>query len=324
MRVSKGAIGPQRTTMDMLTSSDFQYTWREKVADSGHRRFLSYGMDFDTRAIILTTEIQPGWNESVKAGWVKNKEQVAADLVRDFGERDQEMKVVNFVAIDSAPFSILSYHNVLFHQVRRSFVIGSYYAALVSACALGERMLNHLILDLREQFHATPQYKKVARKESFDNWSAAVETLAAWDVLLPEVAVEFLALAELRNRSIHFNPETYTNLRDDALKATLHLRKIIAVQFGSFTDAPWFIKGTAGHAFIARDWEQKPFVKTFVLPTCQFMGPLFAIKFDAQHRAVFYDKADYGDGDWTDEEFAENYNNRRPEDLIKPEAHKPE
>jgi len=278
-------------------------------------------MDFDTRAIVLTVDIQPEWDEAVKAGWVKNKEHVKAELARDFGERDLEMKIANFTAIESAPFSILSYHNALFHQVRRSFVIGSYYAALVSACALGERILNHLILDLRDQFRATPQYQKVARKESFDNWTAAIETLVAWDVLLPEAAGEFSALAHLRHRSIHFNPDTYTKLRDDALKAVLHLRKIIEVQFGSFTDAPWFIKGTSGHAFIAQAWEQKPFVKTFVLPTCQFMGPLFAIKFDAQHRAVFYDKDDYGDGDWTDEEFAENYNSRNPDDVVKPEAH---
>lgn len=319
MSASEGTVLPQRTTMGMLTPSDPPHTWRDKIADSGRRRFLSYGMDFDTRANVLTTEIQPDWNEAVKASWVQNKERVTGELIKEFGERYTDMKVANFIAVGSAPFSILSYHNALFHQVRRAFIIGSYYAALVGACALGERILNHLILDLREEFRATPQYKKVARKESFDNWEASVETLVAWDVLLPEAAGEFLVLGDLRHRSIHFNPETYTNLRDDALKAALHLRAIIAAQFGSFSTAPWFIKGTAGQCFIARDWEQKPFVKKFYLPACQFVGALFAINFDAQRGVVFYDKDDYGGGDWTDEEFAENYNDRRPEDVMYPD-----
>lgn len=307
-----------RFTMDMLPPGEPASSCVERIADAGRRRFLSYGLDFDSRAILLAEEIQPSWDEAVKTTWEGNKAKIKDELLREFGEFNHDMKVENFVAIQAAPFSILSYHNVLFHQVRRSFVVGSYYPALVGACALGERMLNHLILDLRQYFQSTPEYKRVSRKDSFADWRLAVETLNAWDVLLPDVSAEFLALAELRHRSVHFNADTYANLRQDALKAILHLREIIAVQFGSFTSAPWFIRGTAGHAFIAKAWETKPFVRTFLLPNCQFMGPLFAIRFEASRRAVFYDHSDYGDGAWTDEEFAERYNNRKPEDLVTP------
>jgi hypothetical protein len=76
--------------------------------------------------------------------------------------------------------TVLAYHNQFFDQARRSFVIGAYYPALVSACALGERILNHLILDLRGFYKNKPEYRQVYRKESFDNWQIPVDTLEAW------------------------------------------------------------------------------------------------------------------------------------------------
>ena len=63
------------------------------------------------------------------------------------------------------------------------------YPALTGACALGERILNYLILNLRDDFHSTPEYKQVYRKDSFDQWDAPINALASWGVLLPEVAV---------------------------------------------------------------------------------------------------------------------------------------
>lgn len=54
------------------------------------------------------------------------------------------------------------------------------YPALVGACALGERILNHLILDLRGAYAHTPEYKRVHRKDSFDDWRVPIDTLAAW------------------------------------------------------------------------------------------------------------------------------------------------
>jgi hypothetical protein len=226
-----------------------------------------------------------------------------------------EKKIENFVAMGFKPFSILAYHNNFFDQVRRAFVIGAYYPALVGACALGERILNHLILDLRGFYKHTPEYKRVCRKDSFDNWQVPIDTLEAWNVLLPKAVAELRALMVLRHRSIHFKVSTYSNLHEDALAAIHHVSTIIEQQFAAFGSRPWFIDGTRGHVFIKRDWEHNPFVKTYYLPTCPFVGPYFAISFDEGLR--FYDHRDYGDGDWTDEEFAAAFEARSTDQLVK-------
>jgi hypothetical protein len=51
---------------------------------------------------------------------------------------------------------VLAYHNLFFRQVRRSFVIGRYYPTPRRVCALGERILKHLIHEFRDDFKATP------------------------------------------------------------------------------------------------------------------------------------------------------------------------
>lgn len=83
---------------------------------------------------------------------------------------------------------------------------------MVGACTLAERILNHLVIDLREFYRGTPEYRKVLRKDSFDDWRIPIDTLESWGVLLLQAASEFRSLMLLRHRSIHFNPDTYKNL----------------------------------------------------------------------------------------------------------------
>ncbi len=306
-----------RLTIDKVDSSKPMEEWKPLLADRGRRRHLSYSMDFDTRSHFLE---EPGetWEELPRRLHLENREKLKAELAQEFGSHNFNMKLQNFADLQSKPFSVLAYHNAFHDQARKAFVIGAYYPALVSACTLGERILNHLVIDLREFFRATPQYRNVYRKDSFDNWQLPIDTLEAWGVLVPKAVVEFRALAVLRNRSIHFNVSTYTTLRDDALRALLHMREIIEQQFAAWGDRPWFIERTRGHLFISRDWENDPFVKTYHLPTCPFVGPNFAISFE--HGLRFHDQNDYGDGDWTDEEFAQAYETRRPEDVVSTES----
>jgi hypothetical protein len=119
----------------------------------------------------------------------------------------------------------------------------------------------------------------------------------------------------LRHRSIHFNVSTYATLREDALAAIHHMREIIDQQFSAFGNRPWFIMGTRGQIFIKREWEENPFVKICYLPICPFVGPHFSISFEQGLR--IHDHDDYGDGQWTDEEFAEVFEARSPEQLAK-------
>jgi len=304
----------ERITIDRVDQSKPLTEWKQSLADLGRRRHLSYAMDFDTRANILEKPGE-GWSENARRLHLENQKRVKAELALEFGSDQLDQKIKNFVDIGSKQFSVLAYHNNFFDQTRRAFVIGAYYPALVSACALGERILNHLILDLRNFYKHTPEYKRVYRKNSFDNWQLPIDTLEAWKVLLPKAVTEFRALMALRHRSIHFSVNTYATSREDALAAIRHMREIIDQQFTAFGNRPWFIRGTKGHIFIKREWEENPFIKTYYLPTCPFVGPYFAISFEGGLK--FHDHADYGDGEWTDEEFAIAFEARSSEQLIK-------
>lgn len=303
-----------RLTIDRVDQNQPMDGWKPRLADYGRRRHLSYTMDFDTRVHSLEPAGED-WSEEVKRLHEQNKALTRQSLSHEFGTDRIETKIANFIAIGSKPFSVLAHHTRLFDEVRRAFVIGAYYPALVGACALGERILNHLILDLRDAYKHTPEYKTVQRKDSFADWRIPIAALEAWRVLLPEAAAEFRALMPLRHRSIHFNLSTYQTLREDALAAVHHLREIIDRQFTAFGVRPWFIKGTRGHLFIKREWEENPFIKTYYLPTCPFVGPYFAISFADGLR--FHDQPDYGDGAWTDEEFAAVFEARTPEQVVK-------
>lgn len=290
---------------------------KAKLKDAGRRRHLSWGMEFDSRAYLLSEGVKEHWDDNVKSQHLHNLDNLKKALIYEFGEFAAELKQNNFADISTKPFSVIAHHNVFFDQVRRSFVLGAYYPSLVGACALGERILNHLILDLRGYFCSTPEYKRISRKKSFDNWQIPIDTLSAWNILLPGVATEFQDLMRLRHRSIHFNPITSGNLRSDALAAILHLRTIIEHQFGSFGRQPWFISGTKGHCFIRKDFETHPFVQVYLIPRCPFVGPLFGMSHH-QDGWRFHDLPDYGPGTWSDEEFAEAYNNRDLSEVVKP------
>ena len=145
--------------------------------------------------------------------------------------------------------------------MRESFIVGAYYSSLTGACALGERVLNQLIIHLRDFFKKTPEYKKVYRKDSFDNWDLAIETLESWGVLLDDVTQLFRNLKETRNKAIHFIPETDDNDRKLALFANSQLSDIIQKQFAAIGPKPWFIRGVKGATFICKDFENKPFVE---------------------------------------------------------------
>src|SRR5690606_10868817 len=125
------------------------------------------------------------------------------------------------------PLSILAFHNRFLEQIRVAFVVGAYYPALTGACALGERILKYLVLSLRDDFKGSAEYKRVYNKDSFDNWDLALDTLEAWQVLLPEVVKEYRVLRDLRNKAIHFRPEVDRNDRSLALDAIKSLGNIV-------------------------------------------------------------------------------------------------
>ena len=240
------------------------------------------------------------------------REGIVKGLQEEYGSAFIDKKVENFVAIGALQSSIIAHHNVLLRQVRSAFVAGQYYPALTGACALGERILNHLIIDLREEFRGSAEYKDVYRKDSFDDWSRAIRVLEAWAVLQPKAAKALEELGALRHRSLHFNADTTSRLRDDALHAINYLSTIVEHQFSAFGPLPWFIQGTPGVCFLKKEWEGVPFIRRYYLPICPKVGYLFSWDAaDGRWQAVDYDRYD-DEREVTDDEFRDLYNARDP------------
>ena len=248
--------------------------------------------DFDTRSVTLSEQICDEWEENVKAMHLQNRESTIAGLKNEYGEIRSEQKIKNFIDLGPKPISIIAFHNVFFSQVRDAFVVGSYYPALTGACALGERILNHLILALREDFRSSPEYKRICTKDSFDDWTLAIDTLVAWNVLLPSVVSNFREMMTKRHKAIHFRPETDQNAKELALDAIKCLQKIIGEQFSGFGPQPWFITSIPGEIYIKKGWEDKPFIKSVYLKNGVLVGPKHKIV--SIHPKIHVVDPDYG------------------------------
>jgi len=234
--------------------------------------------DFDTRSRTLSGPINEAWDESVKAMHRQNRENTVARLTQEYGETHADGKIQNFIDLGPKPLSVIAFHNAFFSQIRNAFIVGSYYPALVGACALGERILNHLIIALRNDFRTSSEYKKVYRKDSFDDWALAIDTLVAWDVLLPKAAGDFRELMKRRHEAIHFRPETDTNAKDLSLGAIRCLQEIVGEQFSGFGPQPWFISDIPGEIYIKHEWERKPFIREVYLANGPLVGPRHKIE----------------------------------------------
>src|SRR5262249_49712736 len=232
------------------------------------KRYRVLSFDFDARVHTLTLAILDEWEERVRDLHRQNKQNIENSLVSAYGLHDRETKLQNFIDLADKPMSVLAFHNRFFEQIRTAFVMGAFYPALTATCSLGERILNYLILILRNDYKSTPEYKKVYRKDAFDNWDLPIDTLESWGVLLPDVVVQFRRLKEMRNRALHFRPEVDHNDRELALEAVRCLREIIRCQFSAFGPQPWFITNIPGEIYIKKAWETQPFIQKVYLPNC--------------------------------------------------------
>lgn len=219
---------------------------------------------------MLSEEIKDEWDEEQKKQWRINRRQMDAQLATEYGSHAFQSKQRNFIEFGDLPFSVIAFHNKFLRQIRNSFVVGAYYPALTAACSLGERILNHLMITLRDHFKATPEYKHVYRKDSFDDWDLAINTLASWGVLLPNVVSRYQELKIARNKAIHFQPDVDENDRELALEAIKLLVKIIGEQFGAGAGGyyqPWFIEGTKGAFFIKKTGKTTHLSRRFICQT---------------------------------------------------------
>lgn len=208
------------------------------------------------------------------------------------------------VAVGAAPWTILDSHNEFLGQVRSAFVQGTYYPALVGTCALGERLLNELVLRLRGDFPDHPATEAVADKRTLTNWGACIHALFEWGVIDDATAGAFNDLKKDRHCSVHYGDHLRgADARDEALRAITLLQETIGQLFSPHGSPPRFIGGTEGQSYIARDAEETPLVRHFYLPNSTMVSPGYTvadytltINDDETYQAKFFAL--------TDEEFA--------------------
>jgi len=267
------------------------------------KRYRVLTIDFDSRATILNIVIDDSWEEHIKELHRRNKQKLEESLLFEFGCMDKERKKNDFCDLGAAPLSIVAFHNKFLRQIRHSFIIGAYYPSLTATCSLGERILNHLIISLREDFKQRKEYKRVYRKNSFDDWALPISVLESWGILLSKVVTDYKSLYDIRNRkAIHFNPETDKNDREIALESIKLLSNIIQEQFGALGTQPWFIKNTKGAFYIKKEYEENPFIKKIYLPNCVLVGPFHKLENTPSGWKVV-DNHVYEEREITDEEF---------------------
>lgn len=263
------------------------------------KRYRVVSFDFDTRVRTLDP-IPEEWDDQVKALHRQNRERTIAGLSLEYGALRFAEKLQNFIDIGAKPFSVLAFHNRFYAQARSAFVQCQYYPALTGVCALGERVLNHLVLGLRDHYKASASYKHVYRKASFDRWEIAIDALAEWKVLTAEAEEHFRQLCGMRNEALHFNLETERNVRADALNALLTFGKVVDTQFAAFGDLPWLFT-PPGEVYIRKEWESAPFIQLVYVPNAIHVGP--------KHQVVSVfpwkveDPAEYEPIEISDEEF---------------------
>lgn len=266
------------------------------------KRYRVMRMDFDFRANLLNMEPNDGWGEEGRVRLAQQKAELLAGLQHQFGSAYADIKAENFRDLGAAPTSVIGYHNQFLREARNAFVIGAYYPALTAAGALGERILNHLILELRDDYQDRPEYKKVYDKQSFDKWTFVIDVLRNWSVLEPDSEQALRELHGVRNSSVHFDPSLPQETRDRALKAVRLISDVVSHQFGAFGPHRWFIPNTMGVSFLTKASTAEPFIQKFYLPSCRLVG--------ARHRLVtrsggfdVVDDAKYADDDLLDAEF---------------------
>lgn len=268
------------------------------------KRYRVHKIDFDTTSNVLETDIKKEWEYKVKVLHHKNRLKITKQLSSEFGEFGLETKITNFIDFGEIPFSVIAYHNKFFKQIRVAFVISAFYPALTATCTLGERILNYLIIGLKDSFKETPEYKKIHNKESFDNWPKVINILESWGIWNEGVKDQFLELQKIRNESIHFKPEIENLDRELSLTAINILKKIIKNQFSAFGNNRWFISNNLSEVYIKKDYENHPFIKLVYIPNCHYVGYKHKLEFNGTWFDI-KDDYDYEDKEITDEKFME-------------------
>ena len=94
-------------------------------------------------------------NEKIPA---EHKEHIIERIKERHGTDDHEAKLKRYLDLKPPNFmAVPDYVNIM-NEIRDSYVSGYLYAALTASCCLGERILNTLIISLRDYYKKRRQY----------------------------------------------------------------------------------------------------------------------------------------------------------------------
>jgi len=216
------------------------------------------------------------------------------ELREAFGARDFEAKLARFREV-SPPWARLVWpHLNPEREVYDAYTLGAFYPALTAACCMAEAVLNVLVVRVREHFKESPSYKKVYRKDSFQDWSQAIDVLLEWGVFNEEMAARFNRLNCLRNEAVH--PRTLQGVQGKAREALGLYSEVVHKLFGPRED---LIFWCPGEMYIRREKEADPLVKELFIPACKYVG----YKHSIDENWNFVDPYDYEDRVVDDQEF---------------------
>jgi hypothetical protein len=228
----------------------------------------------------------------------REREDIKPMIARQHGSDDIDAKVERYFSFKPPDFVIVTEFHPTLREVQDAYVSGYFYPSLTGACCIGERILNLLMLRLRDYHKSSDWYKKVYKKKSFDDWDLCIEVLKDWGILSDELARIFLELKDIRRQSVHFQ-----NLPDVEARAINALKAVMKVTDSLFglRDDVLFLRG---HFFIKKEKETDPLVREFYVPNSHYVGYRYRIENRAGTITLVDDNA-YEGREITDDEFIE-------------------
>jgi hypothetical protein len=222
-------------------------------------------------------------------------------LSRQYGAFDLEGKFHRWSRLQvpslCAPIEYLE----LLHEVEDAFVLGAFYPALTAACCLGERILNHLVLQVRVHYVDHPRYKEAWRRESVDDWGLAISLLTDWQTLDQKQRTEFNELLGLRNPAVHFGSVLE---RETSSRRAVQL--VYSITESLFSPAHDRFSWTPGEIYIKKSYETDPLTLEFVLPHCIQVGyahTIEQVEIEGSVRLAVQDNQLYDTSEISDDEF---------------------
>ncbi len=224
-------------------------------------------------------------------------------LSQKYGPLNFEEKFTRWLSIPKPTLSVVDEHTYLLQDIENAYVSGSLYATLTSACCLGERILNQIILRVKNSYKSTSQYKLIYRKSSINNWELGINTLLKWKIIKSETEKKYKQLLALRTDSVHFQNKEQ-NLVPMAKNAICLINEIISDLFELKREKKfliWF--EVPGELYLKREAENIPFIEAFYIPCAPLVGFKHIIETTPDLKFRVIDKEIYPNKEISDQEF---------------------